>query len=239
MKYLFTEFVLTVKKNKIMKISQLGFLFLSIILCILLFTKTLWGSISGIVLLIIMNFLYYREFKDKISKSLVENLIYDPITGLVNSLYFRHHLTEDFFKAKRTKKPLSLLIFDIDHFRDININLGYRFGDLLLKEIAQIVNSCIRTSDVFSYFGADDFGIILNDADQNVGRMIGERIFNKLTSSPIVISINDKEEKIHFTISMGGCFLSSDIETPVDLLDKARRNLERAKSQGGNTFIFE
>ncbi|MCX7942680.1 MAG: GGDEF domain-containing protein [Dictyoglomaceae bacterium] len=222
-----------------MKISQLYFLFLSIILCILLFIKTLWSFVLGIILLIIMNLLYYRESKEKISKSLAENLIYDPITGLVNSVYFRHHLTEDFLRAKRTNKPLSLLIFDIDHFRDININLGFRFGDLLLKEIAQIVNSCIRTSDVFSYFGADDFGIILNDTEQNNGKMIGERIISKLTSSPVVISINDKKEKIHFTISMGGCSLSSDMETPLDLLDRARRNLEKAKNQGGNAFIFQ
>ncbi|MCS7202539.1 MAG: GGDEF domain-containing protein [Dictyoglomus sp.] len=222
-----------------MKINQLYFLFLSIILCVFLFIKTLWASLGGVALLIIMNLLYSKQSREKISKSLSENLIYDPITGLVNSVYFRHHLTEDFLKAKRMNKSLSILIFDIDHFKDINKNLGYRFGDLLLKEVANIVNSCIRTSDVFSYFGADDFGIILNDTDQKRGKMIGERIINKLTSSPIVISINNKEEKIHFTISMGGCSLSSDMETPLDLLDRARKNLEKAKNQGGNAFIFE
>ncbi len=223
-----------------MRISELYFLFLSIILCIFLFIKTFWTSIIGIVLIIIMNFLYYRKLKKFTPKSLSsESLIYDPLTGLVNSAYFRHHLTEDFLKAKRKNRPLSILMFDIDHFKDINLNLGYHFGDLLLKEIAQIVSSCIRTSDVFSYFGGDNFGIILNDTDQDCGKKIGERIINKLTSSPIVIKVNKREEKIHFTISMAGASLSSDLETPLDLLNKVRKNLEKAKIQGGNTFIFE
>lgn len=222
-----------------MKISELYFLFLSIILCIFLFIKTFWISIIGIILLIIMNLLYYRKLKEFVPKSLSEALIYDPLTGLVNLGYFRHHLIEDFLKAKRKDRPLSILMFDIDHFKDINLNLGYYFGDLLLKEIAQIVNSCIRNSDVFSYFGGDNFGIILNDTDQNSGKKIGERIINKLTSSPVTIKVNEREEKIHFTISMAGAYLSPDLETPLDLLNKVRKNLEKAKLQGGNTFIFE
>lgn len=222
-----------------MNIKKLSFLFLSIILGILLFIGSLWSAIIGVILLIFLNFLYFKNLKEEAPKLLAENLMYDPITGLVSSIYFRHHLMEDFQRAKRTNKPLSILIFDIDHFKEINMNLGFRFGDLILKEVAQLVNTCIRTSDVFSYFGGDEFAIILTDADSNTGKMIGERITNRLTSSPITISVDDKKEKIHFTISMGGSTLSSDMETPLDLLDKTRQNLERAKKQGGNNFIFE
>jgi len=213
------------------------FIILSLLLLFILFYKSFWLSIVGVVILGIMNYLYFRKPKDY--PLLNKDFIYDPTTNLVSAIYFRHHLTEDFQKAKRNNKPLSILVFDIDHFKEINLNLGFRFGDLLLYEIAQIVTSCLRTSDVLSYFGGDEFGVILADIDKENAVKVGERIRNRLTSSPLTISVDGREEKIHFTISMGGATLTPEMETPLDLLERARLNLEKARRQGGNNFIFE
>jgi diguanylate cyclase (GGDEF)-like protein len=222
-----------------MNINIFLFPLLSIILVILLFQDYDWSSIVGLLIICFLNFLYFKNIKREGLNLISEDLIYDPVTNLFSSNYFRYHLMEDFQRAKRTKTNLSLLIFDIDHFKEININLGFRFGDLVLKEVAQLANNCIRTSDVLSYLGGDEFGVILYNSDKETAKMIGERIIKKLTSSPLIISIDERRESIHFTISMGGSTLSDNMDSPLELIDKARLNLEKAKRRGGNEFIFD
>jgi len=79
----------------------------------------------------------------------------------------------------------------------------------------------------------------LYNSDKETAKMIGERIIKKLTSSPLIISIDERRESIHFTISMGGSTLSDNMDSPLELIDKARLNLEKAKRRGGNEFIFD
>ncbi len=147
---------------------------------------------------------------DHLTKALNKNAIITMINQLIES---------------RSVSRFSILIFDIDHFKQINDRLGHLQGDIALKRLSAIAKSCLRENDKYGRYGGDEFIITLPHSNINEARSIAER-FRKL------VAANDEQPKL--TVSIGiACFPDDGITTK-DLIEKADQGLYIAKQKGRN-----
>ena len=102
---------------------------------------------------------------------------YDVITNLPNRLLFYDRLEQEIKKSKRTNSQLAVILLDLDHFKEVNDTLGHDKGDVLLKQVAQRLKTCIRDSDTLARLGGDEFTLILPFNDD---LHVAERVVQKL-----------------------------------------------------------
>ncbi len=125
----------------------------------------------------------------------------DPLTGFYNKEMFDIFLENEIRKANLRNMPnsFSYILIDVDNFKYINDAYGYQVGDIVLKELASIIVSSTRNSDILARIGGDEFGIIAPDTKVQSAKLIMERIIEKLNKDPIVVN----DDKIYISISVG------------------------------------
>ena len=144
--------------------------------------------------------------------------ITDSLTNLYNQRHFYTRIHEEIQRAVRQKHPLSLILLDLDRFKDYNDTYGHLVGDEILRNAGEIINRCIRDNvDSGFRYGGDEFAVILIDANINIAKEIGMRI-DKL--------FNDCGK---ITVSIGYALFSYGM-TAEDLVNKADKDLYRAKA---------
>jgi diguanylate cyclase (GGDEF)-like protein len=109
-----------------------------------------------------------------------EEAITDGLTNLYNQKYFYNCLGRKINESGQSNKKMSLILFDIDHFKKINDTYGHTTGDFILKEIARLIKSCVRKNDIVSRYGGEEFTVILPGADSNEAYAIADRIRQKI-----------------------------------------------------------
>jgi diguanylate cyclase (GGDEF)-like protein len=100
----------------------------------------------------------------------------DPLTGILNRLKFNNTLNAEIQRSKRYANPLSLIMFDIDHFKNINDSCGHHVGDKVLCEIVGLVNKNIRVHDFFARWGGEEFMILATNTEQGNARLLAENL---------------------------------------------------------------
>lgn len=149
----------------------------------------------------------------------------DPLTGIFNRRKLFEILAIETEKSLRHGWPLSLIIFDLDHFKQVNDLFGHDAGDLVLKETVRIVSLNIRKIDVFSRYGGEEFVILCMETDRNGAMALGEKIRKSIEGMNILADGN-------VTISVGiATYLDGD---GADLISLADRALFTAKRLGRN-----
>jgi len=178
--------------------------------------------------------LILRELEDN-NKKLYEKSISDPLTKLYNREYMKEFLTQKIEEAKRYKFPLSVAMIDIDFFKKINDSFGHLIGDCVLKELAELLKSNFRGSDIVSRYGGEEIFVIMPFTDvENACKKLEN--FRKLVEEH---NFCDKKN-IKFTISAGVSEYSADNDENVeDLILKADRKVYFAKKQGRNKVVCE
>ncbi len=119
-------------------------------------------------------------------KSMEELAIRDSLTGLYNHRYFHQVLAKEIKRAIRYNRPLSLVILDIDNFKQYNDNYGHMLGDHLLKEIGRAIQNNLRSSDILARYGGDELAIILPETDGESAYALLERIRRKISEYPLI-----------------------------------------------------
>ncbi|MGH7411256.1 MAG: diguanylate cyclase [Candidatus Methylomirabilis sp.] len=156
----------------------------------------------------------------------------DELTGLFNHRHFYHHLEQEFRRAQRYHRPLSLIMLDIDHFKRYNDDNGHLAGDQSLRVIAGRLRSNTRGVDILARYGGDEFSIILPETDLGPARVQAERIRSAMEhDSP---GAQDPTGGKRLTASLGVACLGPDIRQVEDLVRAADQALYRSKAAGGN-----
>jgi diguanylate cyclase (GGDEF)-like protein len=179
-----------------------------------------------------------EELKDALSKLseahnvLKELTTIDPVTGIRNRHFFDDTYEQEWRRALRQKYDISLLLLDIDHFKNVNDTYGHLVGDECLAAVAQSIDSMLhRPSDVVARYGGEEFIVILPYVSLDNARHLAEQVCSGLAKRVF----NAEGNNINVTVSIG---ISSGVPDenarPRDLISQADEALYRAKSTGRN-----
>jgi diguanylate cyclase (GGDEF)-like protein/PAS domain S-box-containing protein len=159
---------------------------------------------------------------------------FDALTGLPNRRMFQNRLEQGIKKTKRSGLPFALMLFDLDHFKQVNDTFGHGTGDVLLKDAAKRLNSCVRETDFIARLGGDEFIVILNELEKpKVVERVAHKILSKL-AEPFQIN----NEVAYVSSSIGIAFYpenGNDIDT---LLSNADQAMYASKNRGRNCFSY-
>lgn len=156
----------------------------------------------------------------------------DPLTGLLNRRQFFIEARELFSRGLHHPYELSILMIDIDHFKEVNDRHGHTTGDVALREVARRLNENVRPTDVVGRYGGEEFAIVLPRTDKNETRQIASRLCAAVSDTPVTI----EDINITITISMGVAMLEETIPSLDELLQRADQALYNAKEAGRNRW---
>jgi diguanylate cyclase (GGDEF)-like protein len=166
------------------------------------------------------------------TKVLEEASMRDRLTGLYNRGRLDIYLAEQFAWAIQTRKPLSLIMADVDHFKQINDTYGHAAGDKVLVGIAEALGGRLRPRDLVARYGGEEFALILPETDAPGSRVVAERIRQK--AEGLVHDIGDTA-RLRVTLSLGCATLHpAEFGTSAELLRAADQALYAAKRGGRN-----
>ena len=208
----------------------------------------------AIMLLLLLSVLLYREYNTKIEneKRIAEyQATHDGLTNLFTQKYFKDCLKKEVMRSQRYKNPMSLIMCDIDHFKDFNDTFGHLSGDMALKTVADIIQSNVRTFDIVGRYGGEEFAIILMEAGYEEARSVANRLM-ALTDQAVEIAGRIKEKvqntlidvdhkKVHLTLSMGVASYDGHEDYKSEyLISEADHALYESKNNGRNQItIFD
>lgn len=169
----------------------------------------------------------------KLYKDIELLAITDSLTQVHTRRYFLDRFEEEFGRAQLRKTKLSLVMIDVDHFKEFNDQYGHLTGDKILKRIGQIIRDNIREIDIACRFGGEEFSVVLPETDLQGAFLAAERI--RLAAENAVIQAYDHTVKI--TVSLGVATFPEGGESVHDLIENADWALYRAKSLGRNRTV--
>ncbi len=166
---------------------------------------------------------------------LEEENITDPLIGIYNRRYLDQRLHEEFRRAKHFDLPLSLLLIDIDYFKQINDTCGHQVGDVVLRHWGGLILSAVRASDVVARYGGDEILVITPGANAEAAQALGERIRKSIEAHQFDLGLTDGTKRsLQFTVSIGVSHLTPVTDKVEVLLKEADRALYCAKENGRN-----
>lgn len=163
--------------------------------------------------------------------------ITDSITKLYIHRYFQLRLEEEVARSRRYNATISLLMCDLDFFKPINDNYGHQQGDLMLKEISNILRKNVRNTDIAARYGGEEFSIILPETTQSDARVVAERIRRDVYKHDFP-SLIPGQPPLKCTISIGVAGFPLNADTKDQLIQKADSALYKAKETGRNKVVL-
>jgi len=155
----------------------------------------------------------------------------DYLTGLDNRRHFLGQAEIELARTLRYERGLSILMIDIDHFKQVNDTYGHKVGDIVLQKFASVCRATLRNIDIIGRIGGEEFAVLLPEAGQEQAMDAAERLRAALAGAQVKL---DSGLPLHFTVSLGVVTLEEK-DTNIDiLLNQADQALYRAKSQGRN-----
>lgn len=166
---------------------------------------------------------------------LLEEAHTDGLTKCYNKTYFNNSLELEVKKSKVTGKPLTLIIFDLDHFKKLNDNYGHDAGDYVLKEKSHIIRDHgIRNGDVFARYGGEEFCILLPNTNLKQGFEIAERLRSLIQKHEFIYD----GKRLPVTASVGIADYRQGVNTGTDLFKRADKAVYMSKEGGRNQVNF-
>jgi len=167
---------------------------------------------------------------------LQQESITDGLTGIKNRRYFEGRLHEEVAHSTRYKLPLSLILLDVDHFKNINDTYGHKAGDEVLKNLSALIAKMVRNSDVVARYGGEEIAIIAPSTPKHEAELLAERLRNAVEKTTIAV-IDATQEVIQVTVSAGVSTLGHVVTDRDALVEEADQALYLAKSQGRNKVV--
>jgi len=164
-----------------------------------------------------------KEFYKKLSIS-------DGLTGLYNNIYLKEYLEREVIRAERYKRDLSLIMMDIDNFKEFNDEEGHLVGDETLKVVAKALMSSTRNVDFVARYGGEEFAIVLPETAKADAACVATRLRETIGNRHF--GIHGKDGGMRLTISLGLASCPDDAFTATELIDKADKAMYKAKELG-------
>jgi diguanylate cyclase (GGDEF)-like protein len=181
-------------------------------------------SLLGTLIYPLRNALQYRQA--------LQTAMNDPLTGAGNRIALDNALHRELQMAQRYDQALSILMIDIDHFKQINDTYGHAFGDTVLKEMVQAIDSVTRNTDMTFRYGGEEFVVILSKTEAKGAAVIGERIRKHIES----LIVDEDGKKLQATVSIGASTLGPQ-EPVKSFFARADEALYCAKRSGRNRLV--
>jgi diguanylate cyclase (GGDEF)-like protein len=161
--------------------------------------------------------------------------ITDSLTGLHNFGYFKDRLTEERRRAERYQRLLSLIIFDLDHFKSYNDTHGHPAGNEVLRQVATILQQEARETDLVARYGGEELVIVLPETNRKTGWEVAERIRSRVRDTPFTPPGKTAPERV--TLSAGVATFPVDATHEDELIERADASLYAAKASGRDRVI--
>jgi diguanylate cyclase (GGDEF)-like protein len=158
--------------------------------------------------------------------------ITDPLTGIYNRRYLNSRLSEEIVRYSRYKHPFSLMMFDLDGFKEYNAEYGHISGDKLLKFLVKTIEKLLRTTDIAARFGGDEFVVIFPRTPKVDAIPISNRIKENIDKA-----LREYHGEMPLTVSMGLTTYPDDASSVMELFEKTDQALYYAKKGGGSRVV--
>ena len=173
--------------------------------------------------------LYQKVRELEIAKSELEQLaITDGTTGLYNYRFFKIQLAREMLRGKRYKQPVSLLMLDVDNFKQVNDQHGHPVGNQVLHALSDLMVKHVRSVDLVARYGGEEFGIVLPSTRKSDALVVAEKIRLLVQDTPFIRGL------VKITISIGVSAFPEDGRDEEQLVYRADQALLRAKQSGKN-----
>lgn len=179
----------------------------------------------------ILKFLSTTNIEAAWYEEIYRSVIFDGLTQIHNRRYFEEFAERELARARRHQRPLSLLLFDIDHFKNVNDTFGHLAGDAALRGLAERLSGRVRREELFARLHGDEFAVVLPETGPVEALRFAEMLRDRVAEAPF--SYNTR--RLPVTISVGVGTVSAGTETLAGLMAAADAALYRAKHAGRNT----
>jgi len=154
----------------------------------------------------------------------------DRLTGLYNRGHWEEALKIEYSRHARYGHPTTLLMFDIDHFKQVNDTHGHQAGDRVIQVVAELVRAHVRDADVAGRYGGEEYAVLCPDTDKLGGQVLAERLRQAVEATPVIY----EGKTIQFTISVGVADLAEPAHGHQQLIEHADQALYTSKRSGRN-----
>ncbi len=179
-----------------------------------------------------------KRYNDHLRTSVTETIemaVTDALTGLHNRRYLDSHLKTLFDRAVARRRPLSVMMTDLDRFKSINDTFGHDGGDDVLREFAARLRKNVRGIDLACRFGGEEFVVVMPDTDAAISKMVAERVRAEIERTPFTVGADGRA--VNVTISIGVSSLRHGADRIEELMKRADVALYEAKSNGRNRVV--
>ena len=176
---------------------------------------------------------------ETLKKQLEEYSYQDGLTGIANRRFFEDSYQREWLNAQREQQPLTLMLLDIDYFKQYNDYNGHILGDACLKQIAQLLKKSVsRPRDLVARFGGEEFVLILPDTSQASAIEVVERILQSIRTADICHSSSPLDQRL--SVSLGvKTIIPTQKNDKMVFLKEVDQNLYLAKEQGRNGYVIQ
>lgn len=181
----------------------------------------------------IFKFLSADDVEAQYHEAVYQMMTTDGLTGAYNRRYFQENLSREMLRAQRHWRPIGLMLFDIDHFKNVNDSYGHVVGDEVLRGLCRRVKSRVRADELFARLGGEEFGIALMEISSEKLVIVAEEVRSLVASQPF----DTIAGSVRITISLGlGHTTGQEPLTIDELFQRADEKLYEAKRGGRNQY---
>jgi len=179
----------------------------------------------------VLRFAYVDPIDTDVHKRIYEMALFDPVTQAHTKRYFLDRIQHEFSHYGRRSQPLSLIMYDLDHFKKVNDTYGHPAGDFILQKVSEATRGLVRKEDLFARYGGEEFTILMRDTNEKDAHNLAERVRKIIEEAKFTF----EDQHIPITISVGvACFNKDNFSSPEDLVKAADKGLYHSKNSGRN-----
>lgn len=183
---------------------------------------------------VILKFTYHDELDEDFQRQMFESASRDALTQVYNKRFFMEQLASEHAYAARHGSDLSLLMFDIDHFKSINDTHGHLAGDYVLAELTRVLMPAIRSEDIVARYGGEEFVVLSRTTGSDAAKHLAERLRKSVEQHQFCFT----DKIIRVTVSIGISFMPApEIRSAEDMIALADKALYEAKNGGRNRVV--